>query len=241
MNPFGARTLLYLPGLDGTARLLHRQPGLHARYDVVCQPYSQDEPRTYAGLADLAAGALEARRSPEHPRAVVLAESFGGGVALMLALRRPELIERLVLVNTFAYFPRRWLIRLAAYFGPWLPARPSPPLTRPLRGFFFFAPETPAAERTAWWERTADVPLRAYGHRTRMIADLDLRPHLHKITVPALVIAAPNDRVVPASAGRELAQLLPKARLLQMRVGHAAMIHPKVDVARWLDDSGWWN
>src|SRR5260370_9127958 len=96
--PFTARTLLYLPGLDGTQRLLHRQPGLHAAYDVVCQPYPQDEPQTYDSLAGLAAAALWACRTPEHPRAVVLAESFGRGVALTLALRRPELSERLVLV-----------------------------------------------------------------------------------------------------------------------------------------------
>jgi len=240
-NPFPARTLLYLPGLDGTARLLHRQPGLHERYDVVCQPYPQDEPQTYDSLADLAAAALESRRTPEQPRAVVLAESFGGGVALTLALRRPELIERLVLVNTFAYFPLRWLIGLAARFGPHLPARPSHPLSRSLRGFFFFPPGTPAAERAAWWERTADVPMRAFGYRMRIIAGLDLRPRLQEIGLPALVVVAPNDRLVPPSAGRELARLLPNAKLLQMRAGHSALIHPRVDVARLLDEQGNWR
>jgi pimeloyl-ACP methyl ester carboxylesterase len=240
MALFTARTLLYLPGLDGTARLLHRQPALHAAYDVIGQPYPQDEPQTYDSLAGLAAAALEARRTPAQPRAVVLAESFGGGVALTLALQRPDLIERLVLVNTFAYFPLRWLIRFAARFGPLLPAKPSHPLTRPLRGFFFFPPGTPPAERAAWWERTADVPMRAFGYRMRIIAGLDLRPQLHTITLPALVIVAPNDRVVPPSAGRELVRLLPNAKLLQMRVGHAAMIHPKIDIAEFLANARWW-
>jgi pimeloyl-ACP methyl ester carboxylesterase len=237
---FTARTLLYLPGLDGTARLLHRQPGLHEAYDVACQPYPQDGPQTYDSLTDLAVAALEARRTLEQPRAVVLAESFGGAVALMLALRRPELIERLVLVNTYAYFPRRWLIRLVSGLAPLLPPRPGSPLTRPMRGVFFFAPEIATAERTAWWDRTADVPLRTYGHRTRLIVGLDLRPQLHQITLPALVIVAPNDRVVPPQAGRELARLLPSAKLLEMRVGHAAMIHPKLDVARLLREPRWW-
>jgi pimeloyl-ACP methyl ester carboxylesterase len=240
--PFAARTLLYLPGLDGTARLLHRQPGLHQAYDVVCVPYPQDDERqSYAGLADLAVAALEARRTPEWPRAVVLAESFGGAVALTLALARPELIERLVLVNTFAYFPRRLLIELVSGLAPWLPPRPGSPLTRPVRGIFFFAPEIVAAERDAWWERTADVPLRAFGNRTRLIVGLDLRPELHRITLPALVVVAPNDRVVPPTAGRELARLLPNAKLLEIRVGHAAMIHPKLDVARLLREPGWWS
>ena len=82
--------------------------------------------------------------------------------------------------------------------------------------------------------------MRAFGYRMRIIAGLDLRPQLHRITVPALVIVAPNDRVVPPSAGRELVRLLPKAKLLQMRIGHAAMIHPKIDIARFLADARWW-
>jgi len=181
LSGFNARTLLYLPGLDGTARLLHRQPGLQRDYEVVCQPYPQDRPQTYASLANLAVAALEARRTPQQPRAVVLAESFGGGVALTLALRRPDLIERLVLVNTFAYFPRRWLIWLGSRFGPLLPARPSHPYSRPIRGVFFFGPDIPAEERAAWWERTCDVPMRGFGYRLRIIADLDLRPQCAKL------------------------------------------------------------
>ena len=237
---FAARMVLYLPGLDGTARLLYRQAGLHAAYEVVGVPYPQDRPQSYAGLTKRAVAALEGRLTPGQ-RAVVLAESFGGAVALGLALARPELVERLVLVNTYAYFPRRWLVRLVSGLASWLPARPGSPLTRPVRGVFFFAPEIAAAERAAWWQRTADVPLWAYGERTRLIAGLDLRPRLHRITLPTLVVVAPNDRVVPPAAGRELARLLPNARLLELRVGHAAMIHPKLDVARLLREPGWWN
>src|SRR5689334_23075669 len=87
--------LLYLPGLDGTGRLLHRQPGLHAGYAVHCLSYPQDRPQTYTQLADAVIARLE-----ETGPAVVLAESFGGAVALTAALARPELVRRLVLVNT---------------------------------------------------------------------------------------------------------------------------------------------
>jgi pimeloyl-ACP methyl ester carboxylesterase len=226
-TPTGHPPLIYLPGLDGTGRLLHRQPLLHATYDVHCIAYPQDRPTTYADLTDLAVKQLE-----ETGPGVVLAESFGGAVALTLALTRPELVRRLMLVNTFAFFPLRPIIRLAALLGPWLPARPSHPATRGVRGWFFFSPDIPEDERTQWWDRTADVPMRAFGHRFGMIAGLDLRSRLSSIRIPALVLAARDDRLVPPSAGRELARRLPLARLLQPRVGHAALIHPRLDVAR---------
>lgn len=224
-------TLVYLPGLDGTGRLLHRQPALYERYRVECVAYPQDRPTTYSELAEL--GAERFRQAGGRP-GIVLAESFGGAVALNLALAHPELVERMVLVKTFARYPERIRIAIASLLGRFFPAKPSHPATRSIRGPFFFAPEIPAAERQEWWERTADVPMRAYGYRLRLIAALDLRKQLSSISIPTLVLAAPNDRIVSARAGRELAQFLPRAKLLTPSVGHAALIHPQVNVAEML-------
>ena len=104
-SPNGRPCVVYLPGLDGTGRLLHRQADLHEQYDVRCIAYPQDQPQTYESLANLALSHLEGAGG-----GIVLAESFGGAVALTLALQRPDLVQRLVLVNTFAYFPRRLIV-----------------------------------------------------------------------------------------------------------------------------------
>jgi pimeloyl-ACP methyl ester carboxylesterase len=226
----GRPPLVYLPGIDGTGRLLYRQEGLHRIYQVECVAYDQDRPATYAELAALGIERLEKAGRP----GVVLAESFGGAVALTLALARPDLVERLVLVNTFAWFPARWRIRLAAWAGQLFPSRPAHPATRGVRGRFFFAPDIPPAVRAEWWERTADVPLSAYGRRLRLIAELDLRPRLGEIRTPTLVLVARNDRVVPPRAGQYLAHRLPNARLVCLPAGHAALVHPLVDLARLL-------
>lgn len=230
--------LIYLPGLDGTGRLLFRQTSLFDRYTVFCESYPQERPQTYEELADAAAETLRDRA--DRP-AVVLAESFGGAVALTLALRHPELVERLLLINTFARFPARVLILVAAFLGRFFPRRPGPPASRPLRSRFFFAKDVPQDVRDAWWDRTADVPMRAFGRRLRMIARLDLRPQLAEIHQPALVLAAPNDRVVHPKAGRELARLLPRAHLIEPPAGHGAMVHPDVDVAALLAEPAYWE
>ena len=227
--------LIYLPGLDGTGRLLHRQPALYESYNVHCVAYPQDRPATYAELASLGITHLE-----QTGPGVVLAESFGGAVALTLALQRPDLVRRLVLINTFAYFPSRFLIHLAAWAGRFFPPRPSPPASRGLRGPFFFAPDIPEEERQAWWQRTGDVPMRGFGYRLKLIAGLDLRSRLSSIEIPALVLVAPNDRVVPCRAGMELARLLPSAHVVKVRAGHAALIHPGVNIARLLADPSCW-
>ncbi len=225
------QTLVYLPGLDGTGRLLHRQPRLFDCFDVHCVAYPQDQTSTYQSLAAFAVGEIE--RAGNGP-AIVLAESFGGGVALTLALRRLDLVAKLVLINTFAYYPRCAIIHLAADLSVFLPAMPTPAWTRGLRGTFFFTQEITETERNEWWSRVDDVPMSVLGHRVRMMRELDLRSRLADIQTPTIVMAAANDRLVPSSAGHLLARRMPNAQLIQMPVNHAALIHPQVDVAIWL-------
>jgi pimeloyl-ACP methyl ester carboxylesterase len=233
------QALIYLPGVDGTGQLLHRQQALWDNYAVSCASYPQLETATYEELADAAVEMLEG--SAGKLPAVVLTESFGGGVALTLALKRPDLVARLVLINSFAYYPRRPIIHLAAALGRLLPHKPSHPATRGFRGIFFFSPEIPKSERDAWWDRPAGVPMSGYGWRFRRIIELDLRPRLREIDIPAVVLSSDNDLVVPAAAGHALARGLPRAHHIRLKVGHAALIHPSVDVAKWLADERYWS
>jgi 3-oxoadipate enol-lactonase len=216
--------------------LLHRQPGLDAAYAVHRVSYPHLQPRTYAELADLGIRHLE-----QAGPGVVLAESFGGAVALMVALQRPQLVRRLVLVNTFAHYPRRFFIDMLGLVGPWLPNKPMHPATRSLRGLFFFGRGVPKAEQDAWWDLTADVPMLAYGHRFRLLAALDLRPRLREIDIPTVVFVSPDDWVVPPAAGRALARRLPRARLIEVPAGHAAMIDPRLNIAGLLETAELWR
>jgi pimeloyl-ACP methyl ester carboxylesterase len=228
--------VLYLPGVDGTGRLLFRQERLLTNFDVHCMSYPQDDTHSYADLVTLGVRTLE-----ERGPSVVLAESFGGGIALMISLQRPELVRRLVLVNTFARYPRRLPIDVLSVIGPWFPWTRNNRATRPIREFFFFGPEIPKESRDAWWNRTDSVPMRVYGHRFRLLHSLDLRSRLSEIKAPAVVFMSSNDWVVPAAAGRLLAKQLPRAKAISIPVGHAAMVDPRVDVGAWLADASLWE
>jgi pimeloyl-ACP methyl ester carboxylesterase len=170
-----------------------------------------------------------------------LAESFGGGVAIQFALRHRELVERLVLVNTFARFPGRLFARAGALFSWLLPPRPTGPLLKLVRGPMLFGRDLPASEKSKFWEIVKDVPMSAMGRRIRMLAPLDLRSELPKIEVPTLVVVSPQDQMVHPKASRELAALIPSAHLIEIPTGHASLIHPKTNVLEWLKDSRNWK
>jgi pimeloyl-ACP methyl ester carboxylesterase len=221
--------LLYLPGIDGTGRLLFAQPRLRSEFHVINLAYPQDCHHTYDDLV-----MLSAERLTPFNGVTVLAESFGGAVGMLLALQFPNRVKRLMLINTFAWYPRRLFIDIAALVGRFFPDRPADPMWQPWRRHFIFDKEVPLEHLQEWWKQTADVPLAAMGHRCELVSRLDLRARLSHLKTPTWVLAAPNDRIVPAVAGRFLARHIPACRIWQPPLGHAALVHPHLDVANWL-------
>ncbi|MEL6104515.1 MAG: alpha/beta fold hydrolase [Planctomycetota bacterium] len=236
-DPTPKPVLLYLPGLDGSGRLLFTQTRLFKEYDVLCQVYPNDKAHDYESLATDAAQRLQA----EYPgrKATLLAESFGGGVSIEFVTRFPQLVERWVLVNTFARFPKPWLPRLGSIlrFGP---SRPSPVWTRRFRERTLFADDMPRESRDQWWEQVKDLKTSTAGHRARLISGLDRLADLASITIETLVIVATDDRLVAPSAGYELAKRIPNAKLVEVTGGHTLMAHPSFDLCDHLgnEDAG---
>ena len=105
-------TLVLLPGLDGTGLLFGPlvaalPAGLRAA--VVRYPVDRS-----MGYAELAASAAE--QLPQGERFVLVGESFGGPLAMILAAGRPAGLVGLVLCATFVTSPRPLLGRLVRPF-----------------------------------------------------------------------------------------------------------------------------
>src|SRR3712207_522091 len=95
--------LIFVPGMDGTGRLFYRQvPLLAPRFRVRTYTLRDDAESMDGLVADLD----RAIRSlaPGGEPAVVIAESFGGTLALSYALAHPERVRALVVVNSFPRF-----------------------------------------------------------------------------------------------------------------------------------------
>src|SRR5687768_14064689 len=108
--------LIYLPGMEGTGKLFYRQePLLSPHYTIVALPSRCDPPFDYDQLTS---DVLKAIEETGANKAIIVAESFGGTVALQFALQHQDRVERLVLINTFPYFRRRWWLNLGIALLP---------------------------------------------------------------------------------------------------------------------------
>lgn len=170
-------------------------------------------------------------------RPVLLGHSAGGFVALHAVLRHPDTIGALILSNTAA--------TLAPEADPGAPSLAERAGTEAARvAARLFGGDFSADTGAAFAELVApyyaapghqDVPGQLLPLSRQAIdvmhvffngpaADYDLRPQLHKIQVPTLVIAGGYDWVCPPAASRTLAAGIPGTRLrIVANAGHFPM------------------
>jgi 3-oxoadipate enol-lactonase len=165
-----------------------------------------------AAVADRMAEAVEDAAGGEE--AIVLGNGYGGFVALQMAIRHPAIATKLVLADCGAAFSeegRQAFRNMAvASKAKGLPAITDVAMRR------LFAPEFQAEHpdlmrdrREAFLKTDPEV----FQAACAALAELDLRPDLAKVKVPVVVLVGEQDEATPPPMSRELAALLPDARL----------------------------
>ncbi|MEM9381473.1 MAG: alpha/beta hydrolase [Planctomycetota bacterium] len=219
--------LVYVPGIDGSGELLLGTAArLEAAFRLLRVRYVDEgdtgSVATYGRLADTLAEGLE---GAGVERAVVLAESFGGGVALHLALRHPDRVRALAIVNSFCWYPRRVRLWLSAVTFPFVPKRLMLLGRRLFQSWIFFRPRRDAEAEAAFRAVPPSFLHPGFAARLDAVRVLDLRERLAEIEVPVELYASSHDAVVPARAAmRTLARGLPRARLTTLeRANHMVL------------------
>lgn len=149
--------------------------------------------------------------------AILLGNGYGSFVALTLALRHPAPAGRLVLAGTGASFsePGRAAFRnmAAAARTKGLEAVADTAMRR------LFSPEFQAANPGLLAERRARflaTDPAVFTGACEALAALDLRDRVSTLTKPAFVLVGTEDGATPPPMARELAALLPDARLQEL-------------------------
>jgi pimeloyl-ACP methyl ester carboxylesterase len=232
----GGPLLVLVPGLDGTGKLFYRQvPSLARRHRVVT--YALREAATMDDLVADLAGVI--RSAAPGERATVMGESFGGTVALSFALTHPELLDRLVILNSFPRFLPQYRLRLAMWI---LAAIPFPwqamTAVRRLTAARLHSRYTHAREIRRFLVLTARTTRTGYLQRLRILRDYDVRDRLQKIRAPALFLASDDDHLVPAvDQARYMASRVPGAALRVLPGhGHICLIAPNLDLGEILEE-----
>lgn len=195
-------------------------------------------PYTVADLAADTAGLMDALGID---RAHVVGTSLGGFVAQQVALDRPDLIDRLVLVCTgfggadYVPMPQRTLDLIE--IAPTLPDEER--LRRFIENAFSdgFVKERPDVVHTVMdFRRATNQPLEAYMAQWNAGATFDASDRVGDIRAETLCITGDEDAVVDPRNTRLLAGRIPNAREAMLAGGHLFFIEQAEEFNRVVAD-----
>jgi pimeloyl-ACP methyl ester carboxylesterase len=237
--------LVYLPGIDGSGELLLGTAArLEERFRLLRLRYRLSANPRHRSYAHLAASVVEAVSLRGVDRMALLAESFGGAVALRAAIDFPQRVAALALVNSFVHYRRRTrlaLSRVGLRLTPaWLVAAGRSVLAPRLlfggrddRAAIedFIAPKRRGRARQSTAEASVVWGLdEGYPSRLRMIQGLDLRGDLGSVRQPVVLFASGRDRIVDSvRQARAMAGVLPDVEVIELE-GRGHVVLPLADI-----------
>lgn len=231
-------TVFLVPGIDGTAELFYRQiPLLAERFNVVAFPLPN---KRMASLDDLVSDFAQLIHETSPGPVILCGESFGGALSLSLGLRHPELVEALVIVNSFPYLDNRVQLALAprvTRLVPWV----AMPFIRRFTEHRIHSAHTLDDDLAEFRTRMRSVERDGYVRRLELLRDYDIRSQLGRLTMPVLLVAGTDDRLVPSARWAEyMGERIPNANVMMLDgYGHCCLINHDLDLAQiitdWLD------
>ncbi|AFY65206.1 alpha/beta fold hydrolase [Geitlerinema sp. PCC 7407] len=224
---------VFLPGLDGTGQLLRLQTeSLSGYFDVRCLALPPQALMGWETLAEEVTELIEGeiRRNPHRP-VYLCGESFGGCLAMQVAVRSPQVFDRLILINPASSFRNSLWIRWGAQITPWLPEPLYRASTLALLPFLSALGQIEAGDRQALLEAIQSVPQQTSVWRLALLRDFDLGDlQLRRIRQPALILASAGDRLLPSiDEANRLVHCLRDARMhILPNSGHTCLLEANV-------------
>ncbi len=227
-----SRPIVLVPGLGSSARThLDILPGLWRHGPVIVANHARDD--TIAGMAKRV---LE--EAPPGPFALI-GHSLGGYITLEMMRQQPQRVTKLLLMNTQARLdpPEVTQRRLATIAmirqGQFEEAMEAnfPMLVHPSR-----VDDETLKERMRLTRQDTgpEVYLR---HQAAIMSRIDSRPYLKDIRVPTLVVTGDADRLISNEYSREMAELIPRAKLeILAQCGHLSPIEQPDALVEVMDE-----
>ncbi|HEY4458086.1 MAG TPA: alpha/beta hydrolase [Pseudonocardiaceae bacterium] len=202
--------------LDGFTTIAWDAPGYGGSVDLPADPSAEPADRYARAAVDLLRGL-------GHSRAHVVGVSWGGVTATRMALRYPDMMRSLTLVDSSRGSGRTAAGRAGMLRRVEELAEMGADAFARSRGPNLLAPDAPAAVVERVVATMARVRLTGYRGAAVMMAATDHSADLGRIRVPTLVLVGEQDRVTGVPESRALAEGISGARLVVVPGGGHAV------------------
>lgn len=220
---------VFLPGMDGTGQLFRAQTaGLEVGFDVRCLALSPTDLTSWDELAEQTVALIHQDLAKAGGRPVYLCgESFGGCLAMKVALLEPNLFTRIILVNPASSFRQKPFFSWSGTVTSWMPAPlyrlSSVCLTASLARLERLTPD----DRQDLLKAVQSVPQKTSVWRLSLLNSFAIpEQDLRQLDQPVMLIAGARDQLLPSVAEvQRLARSLPNSKIVVLPYsGHACLL-----------------
>ncbi|MGQ4647091.1 alpha/beta fold hydrolase [Lyngbya aestuarii] len=234
---------VFLPGMDGTGQLLRSQTkGLELAFDVRCLAIPPDDLADWDELTETVVDLIKQELNKRPSRSVYLCgESFGGCLAIKVALKSPHLFERIILSNPASSLKQRPLLRWGSPLVRWIPDSFYQFSALVFLPFLSAWEKTAPSDRQALLQAMQSVPANTANWRVSLLSEFDVdERQLRRISQPVLIIAGAADQLLPSvDEAQRLVKYLPNGKMIVLpRSGHACLLEKDVNLFELLKNQG---
>jgi len=226
---------VFLPGMDGTGKLFHKQKSTLEKYfDVRCLVIPPNDLNDWDTLSIEVIKLIEAVLEEKTSRQVYLCgESFGGCLALKVAVKMPKLFQRLILINPASSFNQRPWLSFGVTITQWMPEFFHQRSTLVLLPFLAALNRITPSDRRALLTAMQSVPPEIVSMRLALLRDFVLDDDLlRRLSLPVLLIASGSDRLLPSvEEVQRLLNIFPHAKMTILPdSGHAPLVEEDIQL-----------
>ncbi|MDZ8023782.1 MAG: alpha/beta hydrolase [Nostoc sp. DedQUE11] len=226
---------VYLPGMDGTGQLLRSQTaGLEVGFDVRCFAIPRKDLTSWDVLTNNVLDLIHAELEKSSHRPVYLCgESFGGCLAMKVAIKAPQLFKRIILINPASAFQLRPWLNWASQITYLVPSGLYDIGALGLLPFLASLPRISRSDRHELLRTMRSVPSETVHWRLSLLREFEIdEEQLSRLRQPVLLIAGGSDRLLPSvTEVKRIANIIPNTEIMVLpNCGHACLLEQDINL-----------
>lgn len=226
---------IYLPGMDGSGELLRSQTArLENSFDVRCLKIPVNDLSDWDTLTKCVVDAIKQEIQGYTGRSTYLCgESFGGCLAMKVAVEIPHLLSQIILINPASSFHRLPLLSWASGILNFVPSYFYNLSTVGFLPFLISLGRISDEIRREVQETIRALPPQTINWRVSLLREFHIETQqLSQLQQPVLLLASVRDRLLPSlTEAKILERILPSAKIVILpNSGHACLLEDDINL-----------
>jgi len=232
---------IYLPGMDGSGKLLQNQRPLREYFEIRCFSFTQEKAMNWDIFVSKITKFLEGElKLYSYNQIYLCGESFGACIALKLIEHIPRLFDKVILINSASSFYRRNWLNVGSYITRFMPNFVYYGSALILFPFLVKVDAIAPRERSALLEALQSLSPSTVSNRISLLNNFSLNVEKVKTFAPqVLIVASKKDNLLPSvDEAYRLKQIFPNSRVsILPHSGHCCLLERKVNLVEIMQQS----